>query len=107
MASYLIIHRMIDDNVSVRDAMRFVEALQMANKDFELMIYAGSRTASSARVTAATTGFIRRSWAVRYRPSRRRLADGSEYSTAQRPLKFRSGVAWQNSLSHLGLRLAT
>jgi dipeptidyl-peptidase 4 len=39
----LIIHGLIDDNVSVRNTMRLVEALQSANKDFELMIYPGSR----------------------------------------------------------------
>lgn len=39
----LIIHGLIDDNVSVRNTMRLIEALQTANKDFELMIYPGSR----------------------------------------------------------------
>jgi dipeptidyl aminopeptidase/acylaminoacyl peptidase len=39
----LIVHGAIDDNVSVRNTMRLVEALQAANKDFELMIYPGSR----------------------------------------------------------------
>jgi dipeptidyl-peptidase 4 len=39
----LVIHGAIDDNVSVRNTMRLVEALQAANKDFELMIYPGSR----------------------------------------------------------------
>ena len=39
----LIIHGAIDDNVSVRNSMRLIEALQAANKDFELMIYPGSR----------------------------------------------------------------
>ena len=39
----LIVHGSIDDNVSVRNTMRLVEALQAANKDFELMIYPGSR----------------------------------------------------------------
>jgi dipeptidyl aminopeptidase/acylaminoacyl peptidase len=39
----LIAHGLIDDNVSVRNSMRLVEALQAANKDFELMIYPGSR----------------------------------------------------------------
>ena len=35
----LILHGVIDDNVSFRNTMRFVEALQDANKDFELMVY--------------------------------------------------------------------
>ena len=39
----LILHGAIDDNVSLRNTMRFVQALQLANKDFELMIYPSSR----------------------------------------------------------------
>jgi len=39
----LILHGGIDDNVSLRNTMRLVEALQDANKDFELMIYPSSR----------------------------------------------------------------
>jgi dipeptidyl-peptidase-4 len=39
----LILHGAIDDNVSLRNTMRFVQALQDANKDFELMIYPSSR----------------------------------------------------------------
>ena len=39
----LILHGVIDDNVSFRNTMRFVEALQEANKDFELMVYPSSR----------------------------------------------------------------
>lgn len=39
----LIVHGEVDDNVSVRNTMRFVEELQRSNKDFELMIYPGSR----------------------------------------------------------------
>ena len=39
----LILHGVIDDNVSFRNSMRFVEALQAANKDFELMVYPSSR----------------------------------------------------------------
>ncbi len=39
----LLIHGAIDDNVSVRNSMRLVEALQAAGKDFELMIYPGFR----------------------------------------------------------------
>jgi dipeptidyl-peptidase 4 len=39
----LILHGVIDDNVSLRNTLRFVEALQDANKDFELMIYPSSR----------------------------------------------------------------
>jgi dipeptidyl aminopeptidase/acylaminoacyl peptidase len=39
----LILHGAIDDNVSMRNSMRLVQALQLANKDFELMIYPSSR----------------------------------------------------------------
>jgi dipeptidyl-peptidase 4 len=39
----LILHGVIDDNVSFRNSMRFVEALQDANKDFEMMVYPSSR----------------------------------------------------------------
>jgi hypothetical protein len=39
----LILHGGIDDNVSLRNTMRLVEALENANKDFELMIYPSSR----------------------------------------------------------------
>ena len=39
----LILHGSIDDNVSVRNTMRFIHALQQADKDFELMIYPASR----------------------------------------------------------------
>jgi dipeptidyl aminopeptidase/acylaminoacyl peptidase len=39
----LILHGAIDDNVSLRNTMRLVEALESANKDFELMIYPSSR----------------------------------------------------------------
>lgn len=39
----LILHGAIDDNVSVRNTLRLVNALQQANKDFELMLYPASR----------------------------------------------------------------
>ncbi len=39
----LILHGAIDDNVSLRNTMRLVKALEDADKDFELMIYPGSR----------------------------------------------------------------
>ena len=39
----LILHGAIDDNVSLRNTMRLVQALEGANKDFELMIYPSSR----------------------------------------------------------------
>ena len=39
----LIAHGAIDDNVSLRNTMRLVHALQRADKDFELMLYPSSR----------------------------------------------------------------
>jgi dipeptidyl aminopeptidase/acylaminoacyl peptidase len=39
----LIIHGLMDDNVHVQNTMRFVDELQKANKDFELMIYPRAR----------------------------------------------------------------
>jgi dipeptidyl-peptidase-4 len=57
----LIIHGEIDDNVSVRNTMRLVEALQAANKDFELMIYPGSRHGIfGPHYNRLQTDFIRR-----------------------------------------------
>ena len=39
----LILHGGIDDNVSIRNTMRFILALEQADKDFELMIYPNAR----------------------------------------------------------------
>ena len=39
----LIVHGMMDDNVHVQNAMQLVDALQKANKDFEMMIYPNAR----------------------------------------------------------------
>ncbi len=39
----LILHGAIDDNVSLRNTMRLVHALQQADKDFELMLYPSAR----------------------------------------------------------------
>ena len=57
----LIVHGSIDDNVSVRNTMRLVEALQAADKDFELMIYPGSRhRVSNPHYSRLQLDFIRR-----------------------------------------------
>jgi dipeptidyl-peptidase 4 len=57
----LILHGAIDDNVSLRNTMRFVKALQDANKDFELMIYPSSRHGiGGAHYTRLQLDFIRR-----------------------------------------------
>ena len=39
----LILHGAIDDNVSLRNTIRLVQALQFADKDFEMMLYPSSR----------------------------------------------------------------
>ncbi len=39
----LIIHGLIDDNVHFQNAMQFADALQKANKQFELMVYPNAR----------------------------------------------------------------
>ncbi|MDG3003681.1 DPP IV N-terminal domain-containing protein [Paludisphaera mucosa] len=60
----LISHGAVDDNVSVRNTMRLVEALQDAGKDFELMIYPGSRHGiMSAHYNRLRLDFIRRNLA--------------------------------------------
>jgi dipeptidyl-peptidase 4 len=57
----LILHGAIDDNVSMRNTMRLVEALEDANKDFELMIYPGSRHGiGGPHYTRLQLDFIRR-----------------------------------------------
>lgn len=39
----LLIHGLMDDNVHVQNSMQFIDAMQKANKPFELMIYPPSR----------------------------------------------------------------
>jgi dipeptidyl aminopeptidase/acylaminoacyl peptidase len=57
----LILHGAIDDNVSLRNTMRLVEALEDANKDFELMIYPSSRHGIfGAHYSRLQLDFIRR-----------------------------------------------
>ncbi len=58
----LILHGAIDDNVSLRNTMRLVEALEDADKDFELMIYPSSRHGiGGPHYTRLQLDFIRRS----------------------------------------------
>jgi len=60
----LLVHGAIDDNVSVRHTMRLVQALQDAGKDFELMIYPGSRHGiASGHYNKLFLDFIRRNLA--------------------------------------------
>ena len=57
----LILHGTIDDNVSVRNTMRLVHALQQADKDFELMVYPNARHGiGGAHYTRLQREFIRR-----------------------------------------------
>ncbi len=94
----LILHGAIDDNVSLRNTMRLVEALEDANKDFELMIYPSSRhgifgphyTQAPARFHPADAGW-NRSRRNRARPATwprepgttRRLRHQGQYDAAR------------------------
>ena len=79
----LIIHGLIDDNVSVRNTMRLVEALQTANKDFELMIYPRSRhEVFSPHYSRLQLEFIRRTLGS---PALPRPADASPMARSTRP----------------------
>ena len=39
----LLIHGMIDENVHLQNSAQFIEALQTAGKQFDLMVYPGNR----------------------------------------------------------------
>jgi dipeptidyl-peptidase-4 len=79
----LIVHGAIDDNVSVRNTMRLVEALQAANKDFELMIYPGSRHGVfSPHYSRLQLEFIRRTLGS---PAQARPPDASPMARTTRP----------------------
>ncbi|MDX2036716.1 MAG: DPP IV N-terminal domain-containing protein [Isosphaeraceae bacterium] len=57
----LIAHGMMDDNVSVRNTLRLVHALQQADRDFELMIYPTARHGIPSRhYSRLQEEFIRR-----------------------------------------------
>jgi dipeptidyl aminopeptidase/acylaminoacyl peptidase len=57
----LIVHGGMDDNVSPRNTYRLVEALQRANKDFELMVYPSARHGiGGAHSDRLMVDFIRR-----------------------------------------------
>jgi len=60
----LIAHGAVDDNVSLRNTMRLVDALQAAGQDFELMIYPGARHGiPSDHYSKLMLDFIRRNLA--------------------------------------------
>lgn len=57
----LLIHGMMDDNVHVQNSMQFIDALQKANKDFELMIYPNARHGiGGPHYTRLLTDFMKR-----------------------------------------------
>ena len=61
----LIMHGMIDDNVHVQNSMQLVDALQKANKPFELMVYPRNRHGIGGPHYAETQrSFILRSMGV-------------------------------------------
>lgn len=56
----LLVHGAIDDNVHLENTFKLVDALQKADKDFELMIYPQSRHGVGARhYNRLTVDFIR------------------------------------------------
>lgn len=61
----LILHGMIDDNVHVQNSMQLAEALQKANKTFEMMLYPSARHGIRGRhYMQVQLDFIRRSLGV-------------------------------------------
>jgi len=61
----LILHGMIDDNVHVQHSMQLAEALQKANKTFEMMLYPSARHGIRGRhYMQVQLDFIRRSLEV-------------------------------------------
>lgn len=62
----LILHGMIDDNVHLQNSVQFIEALQRANKEFEMMLYPQSRHGIGGQhVTRLRNDFIRRAMGVK------------------------------------------
>lgn len=57
----LIVHGLVDDNVHAQNTFQFVDALQRANKDFELMVYPRSRHGiAGPHYTKLQVSFIKR-----------------------------------------------
>ena len=66
----LIVHGMMDDNVHMQNSTQFVDALQKANKDFELMFYPNARHGiGGAHYLKLQLSFIRRTLGVGERPA--------------------------------------
>lgn len=62
----LIIHGMIDDNVHLQNSVQLADALQRANKDFEMMFYPQSRHGIGGQhYMRLQTEFIRRTMGVK------------------------------------------
>lgn len=62
----LLIHGLMDDNVHVQNSVQFVDALQAAGKDFELMVYPRARHGiGSPHYQRLQLDFIRRTMGVR------------------------------------------
>jgi dipeptidyl aminopeptidase/acylaminoacyl peptidase len=58
----LIVHGLVDDNVHAQNTFQFVDALQRANKEFELMVYPRSRHGiAGPHYTRLQVSFIKRS----------------------------------------------
>lgn len=61
----LIVHGMMDDNVHMQNSVQLVDALQRANKDFELMLYPQARHGiGGAHYLKLQLEFIRRTMGV-------------------------------------------
>ncbi len=62
----LLIHGMVDDNVHMQNTAQFIDALQRANKDFEVMFYPRSRhgIGSPQHYPRLQVNFIRRTMEV-------------------------------------------
>ena len=61
----LVLHGMIDDNVHMQNSVQFIDALQRAGKEFELMFYPQSRHGiASPHYLRLQIEFIRRTMGV-------------------------------------------
>jgi dipeptidyl-peptidase-4 len=62
----LLIHGMIDDNVHMQNSVQFMDALQRAGKDFEMMFYPQARHGiGSQHYSKLQNEFIRRTMGVK------------------------------------------
>ncbi len=62
----LIIHGMMDDNVHMQNSTQFIDALQRANKDFEMMFYPQARHGTGGpHLNKLELDFIRRAMGVK------------------------------------------